>query len=310
MYFVKFKDAFKAGYSISRVTNNFLTGNLNDSKPNVMMSRRDTDYNNFYKNALVTINGHFHITDTDGVNGIYVLDAGKSLSISKQNQIGIHSFKSIGNIKVVRFDKSDMVTNDDCTIKFKINESLENKTVIISLCGYLTFQENMKFYPTGDNVFKIDFNNLNMLDRFYELLKYIDLSSLPISFGINNCTQISKDQLLTDENIIALLGLSQSFIVIVDSPKLDISRRYVKRVGVPGCYSSYTKPELPLVCGLGRYVEYWSVEEDGVHNLSVYDNVVERYLYDTNINMPSVDNRYDPRYSQRVSDAYFVRISK
>jgi hypothetical protein len=168
----------------------------------------------------------------------------------------------------------------------------------------------MKFYPTGDNLFKVDFNNLNMLDRFYELLKYIDLSSLPISFSINNETQISKEQLLTNENLIALLGLSQSFIVIVDTPKLDISRCYVKRIGIPGNYSTYVKPELPLVCGLGRYVEYWSVEEDGVHNLSVYDNIVENYLYDTNLSMSSVDDSNDPRRSHRVSDAYFIKISK
>ena len=91
-----YMDAFRAGYTATPVssTNDILSYMPPSSVPDLRLTRTDIDldYNYFNSHALVSINGYYHYTLTDGTNGVQVKDAIKSLNISSQNEIGIWNF--------------------------------------------------------------------------------------------------------------------------------------------------------------------------------------------------------------------------
>lgn len=308
----KFKDAFMAGYTVTPVSqSNSSIASMTD-KIHVRLERQNVDYLSFYNNALISVNGFYHICDTDGKVGLMVLDAMKSLNISKQNQIGIFSFKDICSLKTYPISKNNLVTNNDGTVKIIIDKDIIDKTVILSIGGYLYFQDSLSFFSVNDNIFKIDFNQINLLDRFYESKKYIDLSKLPIDFAATNDQQISVNHLLADECLKEYMTLSQSFIIILDTPNIIINKKHVKKTGFPGMYISYSLPTLPLVTHFGKHNEYWYQKEDAHYAVNVYDNVVENKIFDTLLknSLTTVSDQRRPDTPGSLSDAYFLEITK
>jgi hypothetical protein len=309
---VKNRDAFKAGYTITPVSNSNDSTAPDIFKHNIRLTRSNVSYSTLHRNCLVSVNGFYHITDTDNINGVMVFDAMKSLKHSKQNQIGITSFKDIAEISLHPFKREMLTLNNDGTVRVNLPFDTTNKTVMFSIAGYLNYQNDLNFFMVGDNLFKLDFNNMSLLDRYFECKKYIDLSSLPLEFSPNNQNQISLEQLLSDENLIALMLLSQSFIVVLDTPSIVVNKQYVKKTGLPGMYIYYKEPIYPLVVGYGRHAEYWSFIEDGHYAVNVLDNVVENRIYTTTLinDLTSADNSRRPDSPDQYSDAYFIEIKK
>ncbi len=309
----KFRDAFMAGYNATPVSqSNSASASVFD-KIHVRLERQNTDYLNFYNNALISVNGYFHICDTDGENGLMVIDAVKSLNISRQNQMGIFSFKDLCSLKTYPINKTNITTNNDGTLRLVVNKDLTNKTVLLSIGGYLHFQDSNTFYHVNDNIFKLDFNQMSLLDRFYESKRYIDLSKLPIDFANTNDEQIKLQYLLADECLKEYITLSQSFIIVLDTPSIIVKKKYnIKKTGLPGMYISYSLPELPLVTNLGKHNEYWYIKEDDYYSVNVYDNVIENRIYDTILkeNLDNVSNQRRPDYPGFMSPAYFLEITK
>lgn len=312
---IKYKDCFAAGYKVTPVnqSNTEFTDNIN--KIHVRLTRDDVDYKEFFDNCIVSINGFYHLLDTDYINGVLVLDAVKSLNISRQNQMGILSFKQLGGIQRHLITDEMMTTylDDDLevgNVRINIPFDITNKSIIFCLGGYLRYVDNSKIIQTSDNVFKINFNNMSMLDCYYESKKYIDLSSLPLEHSIFNQEHISLSQLISAENLRAYLKLSQSFIMVVNTPSISLETKHVRKTGLPGMYISYTKPELPLVVGNGRHAEYIARLEDGQYGINIYDNVIDNRLYDTVLrqSLTTTDGSRRPDWPGMYDDAYLLNI--
>ena len=313
---IKYKDCFAAEYKIIAVNQSNIENTEEINKIHARLTRDDTDYNEFYNNCLVSVNGYYHLLDTDGINGVMVLDAFRTLNVSRQNQMGILSFKQFGGIK--RYPITDsMITSylDDSpevgTVRLNLPFDIASKSVIFCLGGYLRFVDNTNILQISDSVFKINFNNMPMLDIYYESKKYIDLSSLPLEYTIFNQDQISVNQLRSAENLKAYLKLSQSFIIVIDTPTIATTKQHVKKTGIPGMYIAYTKPELPLVVGNGRHAEYIARLEDGQYGINIYDNVVENRLYDTILrqSLTTTDGTKRPDSPGEIADCYLLNIT-
>jgi hypothetical protein len=314
----RFMDAFRAGYSI-KPYNSIYGDNVSESdKLDALLTRSSpvSNYPVFHSTTLVSVNGFYHRTDTNGTNGIVVYKAAESAKKSNQNQMGLLTFEGMCSLEIVPFTQS-MIYKQQENVPLSeaayINTGLDltNKNVLFIIGGYMHFVGDL-VTQVGINTFKIDFSNYPIFDRFYEMKAHLNVSSFDLSSTEVNPNQISVEELQTDENIKALILMNQSFMVVLNTGHLYTDKNYVRATGYPGSYIAYTTPNKTLVTGLGRHNEYWYRQEDDQYILTVYDNAVSNRIYNT-IN-PYFENSIgdselptDPVY---LSGAYFLEIGR
>lgn len=308
-----FSDAFKAGYNVTPVdTNNAISLILpNGQLPNLRLSRQDIriDYNYFQANCLVNVNGFYHRTSTDGVNGIVVKDGMKSLVRSGQNQVGIWSFTKLGGITVVPVTTA-MV--DDTVVNaplINLGIPLTGKSVFMVLGGYYVPIDATVLSQVSGNTFRLNFTQIDLVNRYYESSNYIDLSSILVGTPATNPNQIVVADLTTATAVAAWLALSQTYFVVVNCAETFTQTQFIKRTGIPNLYISYTQPLYPLALALGRHPPYWSTYEDSQYAISIYDNSIGNLLYNTT-NPPgiSTSGATQPGSPGLLSEAYFIQV--
>lgn len=317
----KFSDIYISNYSVIPVNDSNIIDSPQYLKKDIRISRDNINYQIINEHCIFTVNGLYHNSFLN--NQIIIKDAYKSMQISKQNNIGIYSFRNVGKITRISLTEDKVFPNGDGTAFVQVDQDITNKRIFIVIAGYFHVIDNDIFYQTGPNTFKIDFNKMSLLDRYFELKEFIDLSSLPLTFPIGNPDLVNVEQLLEDDNLKAMLLFSQSFIVILDTPNIQINRLgNVKKTGFPGQYISYSEPKYPLVNGLGRHCEYIKEKEelflkDRPYNkdqwiISVYNNIVYNRLYSTTLAnyLENTDGNLRPAYPGEYSDAYFLEIKK
>ena len=285
--FAKWSDAFRAGYKVEVMNiNTSLTANvLPSSKTAIRLDRNNppTDMGIFFDHCLVSINGFFHRTDTDR-QFTYVLDANDSLFKSKQNQVGILSFLDIGKIEQVSITPDMIIPQaNGAPLKnktfLKLGMDISNKTVMLVLGGYLLFIDDKSFMQNGDDTFVLNFNQMPLLERFFESNPYINLKALGLPESSDNISLVNVPEFFSDANLIKYLTLSQSFFVILDSPSIFTNKIYLRESKLPGMFTAYKEPVDPLFVNNGRIAEYWKTLEDGHWAVSVQDSYLRNSIF-------------------------------
>ena len=314
--YARYVDGFKAKYKIVPV--NPLTSITAQQPPSekqwLYLTKENVNYSLFYKSCLVSVNGFFHLIDTDG-SGIYVVNGMKSNRLKNMNQLGIYSFADIGSIMYLPITSSMLYKQnpsqsyaDDVYVNLK--QDISTKTVMLVLGGYLHILDKNTFTYINNTTVRININNLPLLDRFYESRKIIDLSSLPLTSVKRNSDQVSLSEFYSDANIEAYLTLSQSFFVILDNDSIFRNTIPVHKTNIPTMYVAYSDPQYPLINKLGKNINYWSTEEDGQYSITCTDTLTNNYIYDT-IDVDkenSVDASRIPSNATSISDLYFLEI--
>lgn len=318
--FVKYLDAFRAGYTPTLVPEvGSPTSNATIGQKTKLRLNRDipeTDMRSVYESCLVTINGLLHMTDTDG-DYLYVYGAGKSSLKCRQNQVGLISFADIGKIELVPIT-ADMLYKQDTNSTFKdrvyINhgKDLTNKTAMLVVGGYLNFQNPTNFFAVSDSAFGVDLVGMNILARYFESLPYLDYSELGIIGTLNNLDQLDLVQFYSDAVLTKLLTMSQSFIIIVDTPEIFVNKVYLRASKLPGMFTAFKEPKYPLVVGYGRMPEYWKTHEDGQWAVNVQDSAMTHYVFaDLDLSTTSsVTNQRVPNEAYFNSRGYLLEIGK
>lgn len=314
--YVKYADAFHAGYAIEPIHPTY-SGDMpvpELDKTNLKLTRHGTDYALFYKSCLVNVNGFYHLTDADH-NGAYVIDGMKSRNKSKKNQIGITSFRELGELSFIPIRESMIYKNDDNESLGKkthldIGVDLADKTVMLVLGGYLHVLDEERFYRTGTTTFAIDFANIPLIQRYYESNPFLDLSSLGLDYTVQNPRQISVSELYGDEAIKAYLTLSQSFLIILNNADIFVDKEHIHNSTLPGMYISHVKPYWPMTIGAGRHVNYWYTAEDGQWAINCEDSAAFKPIYETMDwkTERSVSDQQEAVRTHENSPAWFVKI--
>lgn len=310
----KYKDAYRAGYKI-KPWSALYSGNVDiQERDSALLTRVSptTDYSHFRNHCLVTVNGFFHLIDTNGLDGVLVYDAFKSVRISNQSSIGIWSFQRVSGLTCIpirpemlyKIDPSQSFSNETY---IDLGTEIGDKFILISIGGYLHWMGDDGFLTkVGDTTIKLNMLTYPFIERYYQSKHYIDMQSIQVDAQNQ---QVVVDSLKSDDNIRKLLSLSQSFVVVFDKKEMFVNSYFVKRNNVPGLYTSYVKPEHPLMVGLGRCPEYWVDKEDQQYALKVSDNVVSNLIYKSiNTQLPGVDITQLPVDSERVSAARLIEI--
>lgn len=313
---VKYADAYWAGYKLQRgkYLESPTTIPTTDEADLLIMKKQGVDARVFHKNCLVTINGLIHRVDADS-QYIYVLEGGRTNYHSRRNEVGIINFKDVGELECVSITPDmlfkahpDQPFSNQLFIKSPV--SAEGKTAALVMGGYLFLLDNLTFFRTAEDIFCLDTQSIALLDRFFESRKLIDLSSLGLETNGAHDAQISRAQLFSDEVLTKWLGLSQSFLVFIDSPNINVERVQLAPTQIARQYLVYEAPTKPLISGFGLVQPYWVQEDDNVFSVTIGDNQRPNYLFHKTpagkAPMPA-DNRI-PYNLESYSRAYFMDI--
>ncbi|TXI11109.1 MAG: hypothetical protein E6Q68_06850 [Polynucleobacter sp.] len=325
---VQFKDAFMAGYTCQPIV---AGQSINSSTPmslrnDLALTREDTDFNNFSDYCLTTVNGFIHYNDNDGTKAV-ILDAMKSLRKANQNHVGVISFESVGKIHkyqitenmIYREESIDpdtgLVIGEGLGGKalIKLPADLSERVVMFVIGGYLHLPGDKLISQVNDGTFSVNFGDWHLRDRIIEMSQYLDLTELNLVHSVNNPDMYNIDNLKHDDTIKALLTMSQSFIVALDSRDFFVNRHKVQNSNLPGVYTYHQKPIWPLAVGYGKLSEYWYTYEDTHYNVTVsadYEYGRNYRTFDRNANPVNFTNQNIPGMRYFHSRAEFIELGR
>lgn len=313
---MKYADAFHAGYKIEAIheTASVLSPLPRSEKAYLRLTKSGVDYREFYEHCLVSVNGFIHMTDFD-TGGVYVVDGNKSAVHANMNNMGLYSFLELGKLTHVPI-KENMIHRQleniplSNKIYIKLPEKIGTKVPMLVLGGYFHIFEPNIFYMVDEETVCINFMNYRWLDRYYESRDYIDLSSLPIDKYQRNESQLDMENFYSDEVIKAYLTLKQSFIVLLDAQDVFAEQVMVDMTHMPGMAVTTLIPNMPLIGGHGRFLDYWYTYEDRQYSITCVNDLTDTRVYDTTDwhNLPSVADSRIPVDRMRKNTSYFLRI--
>lgn len=316
--YATYSDAVMSGYKIDmcKVGYNFPASYPRSEKPDLVLTRPGytTDMALLHKYCLISVNGYFHRTDTDGKK-TYVYDGGKTNLKSNLNFVGILSFMDIGSIKNVPILAENITSGSTDTplkdrLYFTVDEDLTNKTVILVLGGYLVFLKEGEFWPITDKTFAVNLGSFPLLERYFESRHYIDMSPLGLDVSTVDPNVVNVEQFYSDVTIKRLFTLSQSFLVVINTPTLTQDKIHLKSGGAPGLIWAYQQPKHLLITGYGKTSEYISVDEKGMWSMYVGDNYYRNFVfeYSDKKTLVNVTENLSPNYRYRHGRAFMLQI--
>ena len=319
--FAKYSDGFFSGYraDLCKVGFNYPSTIGKEYLPDIKITRPryKTDLSLIHTHCLVSINGLYHLTDTDD-NFAYVYQAGRTNRLSNQNQFGILSFLDIGEITkipitpdMVQRVESHRPLKEKLRIAIPDDLTMENKSIILVLGGYLVFEQPHVFWRNSDNSCIAEVTNMPYLERVIESQRYIDLSSLGLDEYMDRDDIFNKEQMYSDPVLRAYFSLSQSYLAVIDTPSLFTKRIYLRKTNSPGHYLSHQDPVYPLVAGQGKMLEYWKKEESQQWSLNVTDPYYKHYVFREEIEnqLENITPNLTPYDLGRITNGYLLEIA-
>ena len=272
------------------------------------------DYEYFYKHCLVSVNGFYHRTDFSAL-GAYVVEGDVSRKLSKRDQVGILSFREIGELEFVPITPEMVYTqSEEQSLRHRtyvdVGVDLAGKTPMLVLGGYLHAVDSSILRVVGDQHLMVSVENLPLFERYYESRPYIDLSGLPVETSTNNPFQIAVEEFLSDECLRAYFSLPQSFVVLVNNEDMFADLEVLQKVPEPGKHTTYTRPEYPMVAGYGFSPNYWAVKEDGQYAISTHDTLYRYRVFNTTdpYKQQSLDDSMVSGEAETTRNAHFLKI--
>lgn len=128
---------------------------------------------------------------------------------------------------------------------------------------------------------KLNVGRMEWIRRLLDAQDYIDLSPLGLSRSEIRRRAFSVEETRSDTFYYNLLKLSQSFLIVVDTPRLYLERVTINPSGINGLIDSPFEPAYPLYHHTGRFIEYWRTRENGKWLVHVDDSMYPEYLFET-----------------------------
>lgn len=285
--YARYVNAIQAGYQIDltkigfNYPDNFPKQDLIDLK--ITRPSFGTDLRMIHEYCMVSVNGFYHMTDADN-SAAYVQEGGITLHKGNQNHLGLWSFEGLGKLTKIPLTNDHIYAQDALTplkdrLYLKIDQDLTNKSVFLVLGGYLVFPDQTSFWQSGEQTFTVSVGNLPLLERYYESVNFLDLSTLSLITNSTSPTMVNVDNFFSDLVLREYFTLPQSFLVVVDTPNLFMQKLALGRYTTAGAFVSYHDPMYPLMVNHGKMVEYWKCQEQGRWSVSVVDSFYRNFVF-------------------------------
>lgn len=273
--------------------------------------------------ALVSINGFIHNTASSSSDSsyVYVEEGAKSVDKCRANGIGMLSFADIAPIRRLRIKPENISSNsasgnlyDQLTFSVELPNdmtTLDNKSFILVLGGYMIFIKENIFFKQGDLSFSLNLKTIRYVDRILESDQFLDLSKLGLTKYPQYNDAYNTAELIGNDVIKKYFTLSQSFLVVVDTPVLYTDTITIKNCDIPGNFRTYTEPRYPLFVGHGRIAEYWHTRQVGYWEVTVTDPYLRNFILTQGPELTSgyITDQLDPTKPTASLRGHFVAIS-
>lgn len=276
-----------------------------------------TDLTLLHTHCLVSVDGFYHLTDTDG-NYAYVYGGNTTAQNVRCAHLGILSFLGIGKLTKQPLRKLDILPlsegrplKDGMILHF--NGDTTDQSVFLILGGYIVRPQPGTFYKNGDNSWIFYPKSIPYVERYFESRKKLDLSSMNVIWedNGNDKDNVNQDSLWSDEVLTQYFQLSQSYWVAVDTETLFFEEIGIRVSNIPGFLAAYTQPVYPLIGGYGQQIEYSAVREVSWWGLRVESHYYRKFSFQVNqpVLVKTVSDHLLPYQQSTRTTAYMLRIS-
>ena len=288
---VKWFDPLYHGYEVEltdikqHYTNQIRSGQAND----LYIKKDNIDPRELFDYTLFTVNGLIHRSSFNG-EVVNIVGGGYTCKKTNMNLIGATYFGDIGKIKQVNIGEEGIRNSltgepliDKTYIKIPKNYDLTNKSVMLSVAGFLIIPDDRLFKRVGENLYMLDFKNQPWLKRLQRLKDSFFMTWLNKVLSVNNLDRsiVSLEEFYSDESIKNILTLNNTFFIIVDTPNLDYEKIDLEFNELPGSYVYHKNPTLPLMTGVGTLSEYHYKKEYDRYSIKVVDSLLPNYQFET-----------------------------
>lgn len=312
------RDAWQAGFKLDLTValGSPFNDALDSDKTDIWLRREDTNYVDILEHCLATVNGLVHRLDADG-DGLYIKDAGTTFRQSQNAMVGLISFKNLGKIHTATIT-ADMIYQPNSTKLYsdhfyiKVPFDTTDKVTGIVIGGYLHLASS-DIAVTGDHVLKVEMRRIPFLERYMTTRYMIDQSSM-LRFheiGPSNKTDYDLQGFYSNECMLELLTLSQSFLVGIEVDHLNTTIHPTGRTGLPGRFHYDERPLYPLRTELGLLPSYIPSEEKGMWVLMIDNNLHQHRFINTRNHkqMPIIDEKRISHQPETFSKGDLVQWS-
>lgn len=284
--------------------------------PDLALTRDMTDITKLHTHCMMSVNGYFHRTDTDGIAG-YILDGNVTAMKKRCSHTGILSFLNIGKITQYQFLDEDIIPlNEDGDLKdgiiLRLPEEYREQSKIFVFGGYILQPDRVAFISNSDDTYVLYPKALPLLERYLESRDELDLSSIIVEAPLGNKDNaILTSDIFSDDNLRAWLKLSQSFVAVIDTPVLYYNQINVRVSNLPGFITAYQEPMWPLIMGYGKHVEYSKIAETQYWALRIQDPFYKQFTFQkAPIRVqPVVSDQFIPWKPYLRTQGYLLEIS-
>lgn len=284
--------------------------------PDIEITRPNTDTELSLLNdkCLLSVNGYLYPTVYQD-SKLYIPNATKSMLKSRANNIGILSFNNLTS-NITKLPISiDMITPESPFTLYEkaiITFSEDIQSPILSMCGYMVFENPEFFYRVSDRSFVLRLDRLNYIEKLYELARYRDIfKELDLATSVNNPSLINAGIARSNAIIIKFLTSFNSFLVNLPITNLHIEKVYLEHSNIPGNFRTEIEPTMPLMAGYGKLSEYIKKKNnDTKYTVYMNDAYYNQHLI-SNHSFTDIELYNDHRVigdTYRLSQAYFLKM--
>lgn len=284
-----------------------------DQKTDLLVSKPNVDYAKLCENYLFTVNGFVHQTDYVA-QGLVIYDGNVSKLIANNTHLGGIDFSALGGIRTIPITSEMLYERNPGqpyaqAVYVKLAESIGLTTPLLVLGGYLHALDDL-YSMVSDTVLRIDFSRYPWIQRYFTLRHQIDLDALGILAEPNGAYAI--ESMSTNVVIESLLNLTQTFLVLVNTPELRRGLVPLHHNSLPGVYECSIKPFAPMVIDDGRLTEYAVSTEAGRYALRTEHYLTDRRVLETThyLAYSSTAPLNVSEKPKAFADAHFLLLSK
>lgn len=311
---LNYADAAQSGYSRLAVhPYSTIAGYPLSSLTDLYVRKDGVDSSILNANSLFVVNGYLHTHDIYK-EGIKITDATKSMMYAKKNHLGVISFNNCGEVKhftlkpeMIHRSSNDIGLYQELVLELGV--SLKGKGAFLSLAGMFIYSNDVyKITDEENGIIVVNLTRLNLLDRIQRAIEFIDFPEMLLHSQEDNITLLDKDMILSDAFIMAILRMSQTFVMVTDQPHHMVKREPVNYQGVYGRYFSHRFDYDMMVDSFGRIVPYF-----------YYGNQKHPFMTDKHIfqvplefaeRQKNIARRHDWRYKPSIVNESMTNLSE